>query len=245
MLPFGGAFLPLIASGIGKAVDFFTGQKQQESNTALQREFAQNSIQWKVEDAKKAGLHPLYALGANTTSFQPSLVGSNFGDMGQDVSRAVEQISSEGGRAGNKVADALQLENMGLQNDLLRSQIARLNQGGQVAPPMPSPGQTVDVTLPPEANRSIPPIYVDGKLYLPGRPGTSSSETIESAYGDSIQEAYGWNELLKQFRRNPQVLGSPSQILDQFKGGDIDALMRLWNWLNEVKPYDPERRSVQ
>lgn len=242
MLPFGGAFLPLIASGIGKAVDYFTGRQQQESNTALQREFAQNSIQWKVEDAKKAGIHPLYALGANTTSFQPSLVGSDFGSMGQDVSRAVEQISSEGGRAGSKVADALQLENMGLQNDLLRSQIARLNQGGQVAPPMPRPDQLVDVTLPPEANRSVPPIYDNGRLYLPGMPGTSSSETFESAYGDTAQEIYGMNLLWKQFLNNPKIIGDPWKA---FAGGDFDALARFWEYLQEIKPYDPERRAVQ
>lgn len=36
-------------------------------NIRLQKEFAQNSRQWAVEDAKKAGLHPLYALGGGTT----------------------------------------------------------------------------------------------------------------------------------------------------------------------------------
>ena len=41
-------------------------------NAALQREFAQSGIQWKVADAKKAGLHPLAALGAQTASASPS-----------------------------------------------------------------------------------------------------------------------------------------------------------------------------
>lgn len=40
-------------------------------NANLQREFAQNSIQWKVQDAIKAGIHPLAALGASGYSASP------------------------------------------------------------------------------------------------------------------------------------------------------------------------------
>lgn len=35
---------------------------------AIQREFAQQGIRWKVEDAKAAGLHPLYALGGGSAA---------------------------------------------------------------------------------------------------------------------------------------------------------------------------------
>ena len=68
-----------------------------QQNIALQREFAQHGIQWKVEDAKRAGIHPIYALGSAGASFSP--VSANFtsppsvaADMaavGQDVGRAV------------------------------------------------------------------------------------------------------------------------------------------------------------
>ncbi len=37
----------------------------------MQKEFAQNSIRWRVADAKAAGIHPLYALGASSASFSP------------------------------------------------------------------------------------------------------------------------------------------------------------------------------
>lgn len=68
-------------------------------NNATQREFAQNGIQWKVEDAKKAGIHPLYALGASTASpsfaFQPTgSVQADFGaavDKGYEVMRMHQQ----------------------------------------------------------------------------------------------------------------------------------------------------------
>lgn len=77
-------------------------------NIALQREFAQMGIRWKVEDAKAAGLHPLYALGGSGAAFAPSptLVHGSppevraalqdappqsgyLGTMGQDIGRAL------------------------------------------------------------------------------------------------------------------------------------------------------------
>lgn len=45
-----------------------------DANYNAQKEFAQMGIRWKVADAKAAGIHPLYALGANTVSFSPSYI---------------------------------------------------------------------------------------------------------------------------------------------------------------------------
>ncbi len=55
-----------------------------------------NGIQWRVEDAKKAGLHPLYALGANTASYTPvsqdsSAMGNAVADAGAYLGKAVSQ----------------------------------------------------------------------------------------------------------------------------------------------------------
>lgn len=65
-----------------------------DANAALQREFAQQGIRWKVADAKAAGIHPLYALGASTIGASPVYAGDSglaggIRDMGQDVSRAI------------------------------------------------------------------------------------------------------------------------------------------------------------
>lgn len=70
---------------------------QAAANLAAQKEFAQNGLRWKVEDAKAAGIHPLYALGASTPSFSPVSLGTTpdqsmstaMADMGQNISRAV------------------------------------------------------------------------------------------------------------------------------------------------------------
>lgn len=47
-------------------------ERMNEANLNAQREFAQHGIRWKVEDAKAAGLHPLFGAGLTGASFSPS-----------------------------------------------------------------------------------------------------------------------------------------------------------------------------
>lgn len=115
-------------------------QEANANNAALQREFAQNGIQWKVQDAVKAGVHPIYALGAQTMSAAPSYVGdtsmgSAIAEAGQNISRAVNAGSSVEQRVNTRLTQ-LALERGELENDLLRSQIARNVTTSQ--PPVPS-----------------------------------------------------------------------------------------------------------
>lgn len=137
-------------------------QQQAANNERLQREFAQNGIQWKVEDAKKAGIHPIYALGGSTASFTPSSVNfaadtsmpNALAQAGQDIGRAVHSTRTEKDRMGAMAGTIgkLQVEGLSLDNDAKRLEIAskaaRLR-SDQVGPPMPAstdayllPGQT-------------------------------------------------------------------------------------------------------
>ena len=47
-------------------------QELNERNYQVQKEFYQNSIQWRKQDALSAGINPIYALGASSASFTPS-----------------------------------------------------------------------------------------------------------------------------------------------------------------------------
>lgn len=51
-----------------------------QHDDAMQREFAQNAIQWRVNDAKAAGLHPLFGLQGNNATFSPSAVVGGSGE---------------------------------------------------------------------------------------------------------------------------------------------------------------------
>ena len=61
---------------------------------AQQREFAQQGIRWRVEDAQKAGIHPLYAMGASIPTYSPvsaPLNSNNAADYG--LSAAGQDLS--------------------------------------------------------------------------------------------------------------------------------------------------------
>lgn len=161
-----GALIGAGASLLGGVLGQNSQEKTAARNIALQKEFAQSGIQWKVEDAKKAGVHPLAALGAQTTSFSPVSVGSPLGlgvhNAGQNISQAVHRTMNTDQRT-TQLQAALTLENMGLQNDLLRSQIGRMQQTS--APPMPVGNRWLidgqgETSLPNSSQNPLPGVLV-------------------------------------------------------------------------------------
>lgn len=138
--------------GVGGAIlDKIFGDDSAEKQAELQREFAQNGIRWKVEDAKAAGIHPLYALGASTAQYAPVSVGTDFASQGQNLGRAISAMRTPAEKqdAFAKTVEGLTLEKMGLENDILRQQL-RATQAPGTGPGMPGstliPGQGDAVT---------------------------------------------------------------------------------------------------
>lgn len=138
-----GALVGAGASLIGGLLGKSSTEKANAQNIRLQKQFAQEGIRWKVEDAKKAGIHPLYALGAQTHSFAPAVVGDTalpnaMAEAGQNIGRAIDAKRSGAERvdAYNKTVQDLTLTRMGLENELLASQIRTVNQAGH-PPPLP------------------------------------------------------------------------------------------------------------
>lgn len=138
---------PLISAGASLLGGIFGGnsaKKQQQAQLDLQEDFAKKGIQWRVKDAQKAGIHPLYALGAQTSQFSPiAITGNDFGAgvaaAGQDIGRAIDATRTAGSQAGaiQKTMQDLTVQRMGLENELLSAQIARVKQPSN-PPPMPS-----------------------------------------------------------------------------------------------------------
>lgn len=126
----------------GNILGGLIGNSGKKKEIAMQREFAQKGIQWKVDDAKAAGIHPLYALGAQTHSFQPVGLGEPLGqglaNAGQEMGRAISATQPAAERAYTAKLQALQLQRGELENQLLASQLARVNSPAQVGPPLPS-----------------------------------------------------------------------------------------------------------
>lgn len=120
----GGALIGGVGSAISGLLGNRSSRKQAAAQAALQKEFAQNGITWKVEDAKRAGLHPLAALGAQTVPYQPVTVGQDFSfakDMGQDISRAMMATADA------KQREALAAEQMQMNREAHAANINRIH----------------------------------------------------------------------------------------------------------------------
>lgn len=91
------AALSTIGTGLGLYDAYAQRESQQDANLAnynMQKEFAQHGIQWKVEDAVRAGIHPAVALGAQTHSASPSFIGEESGveGVGDDIQGIAENM---------------------------------------------------------------------------------------------------------------------------------------------------------
>lgn len=110
-----------------------------EANAAAQERYAKEGIRWKVADAKAAGISPEYALGANTTSFNPTYTGSQQGniiaDAGQNIARAAMASEPAESRKINAALQTETLRGMKLDNDIKQSQMTRVNVPGNPAFP--------------------------------------------------------------------------------------------------------------
>lgn len=144
----GGALISGASSLLGGLFGSNSQERANKRNIELQREFAQNGIQWKVADARRAGIHPVVALGAQTASFSPSVVGdTSFGtgvaQAGQDIGRAIQATRSPEQRvdAYSKTVQDLSLQRMGLENSILAAQLAKVSQPA-TGPAMPSATQS-------------------------------------------------------------------------------------------------------
>lgn len=146
-----------IIGGIGSLLGGIFGESGKSKEIKAQKEFAQQGIRWRVEDANAAGIHPLYALGANTTSYQPVGVGESMAaglsNAGQSFGRAIEAKQTVPERGFNQRMMALQLQRGELENQLLASQIARNNQAGQ-PPALPTTSAP---------NAALTPYLLDGQ----------------------------------------------------------------------------------
>lgn len=170
-MPFPLAAASAALSAVGQVADIWGAERDRKA----QKQALQHTIRWRVADAKEAGIHPLFALGAQPMSVSPSYhgIGQGFREMGQDLSRAKmaamdrqERQAAEARATMAAAAEtkrqaplaALEMERAALENDLLRSQIARLN-SAQIGPgganpfgPSAAPGTVVRQPSTPTVN---------------------------------------------------------------------------------------------
>ena len=87
-------------------------QQMNDRNYKAQKEFYQNSIQWRKQDALRAGINPIYALNATSANFSPSFqaTGNNPNDysfLGQSAVQAVSAYQQTQQAKADKASVAL------------------------------------------------------------------------------------------------------------------------------------------
>ncbi|AZL83026.1 DNA pilot protein [Apis mellifera associated microvirus 54] len=177
----------------------------QREMDAFAREQARTMPSAMVEGANRAGIHPLVLFGSGGYQPPSNSVGSlgveqsgnNWGtafmNMGQDVNRAImanksqqerealqaqELARYEEAQENQRKRDAAQTEHMGLQNDLIRTQIKRLEQ--QMIPPKPpSVSGDANVVVKPY-NHLKQSDQIAGKWVSEAAPVTSADREVQS-----------------------------------------------------------------
>lgn len=224
---------PQIASYFGSQADRNAANHAARQNYAQQKEFAQNGIQWKVEDAKKAGIHPLAALGASTATTSGShQVGGgspggdlarSLGDMGQTVSRAVQATAT----ADQRIMSNLQIQNARteLQGKEIDNQIKlnQLNQMNQVGPAFPSANDPHMIPGQGNAMKGVKIVPSESTASEAGRPG------IQAGLINSLQ-----------YTREPHggIGIAPSQQAKERNEDDFIA-ETMWHFKNRLNPPAP------
>lgn len=193
----GGAISMLGSRSAAKKQNQATAEAN-KANRDMQYDFAQNSLQWKTQDAKKAGLHPLAALGAQgyspTIGSMPesaqadySTAASNIGNAisnSQARKQAQQQLNMENSR-NNMVAYAQVRKEMA-QAKLYEAQAGDITQQQLGASALARTGQ--------DQNRDLSLVMPGGTIQ--GNPKHTPTSVVEDEYGGIASEIYGLNRVL-------------------------------------------------
>lgn len=230
-----GEFMDIVVPGVGQAAgEYFDRQANQNHaahvarlNYEQQKEFAKSGIQWKVEDAKKAGLHPLAALGASTASSGGThTVGgesSALASMGQNIGRAISSSSSADQRTMMQLQiqnAKTELEGKEIDNAIKASQLQSMSHTG---PAFPSANDQHLIPGQGNAMRGVKIVPSESTASEVGRPGIQAGLINSLQY---VREPHG------------NIGIAPSQQSKERNEDDFIA-ESLWHLKNRLNPPAP------
>lgn len=225
--------------GSSEAEDAIDEQHWQfQENQKQQREFAQHGVQWRVEDAKAAGLHPLFALGANPASFSPvpggvSFAGSPFGEalgrMGQDISRASLATATPEQRELQRLnIELVKAQIYRTEAEGLAAEARAYGQVGQIGPGMPPQDPNV-YAIPGQVNAGV-------TLGEARSPGAANIVEVKPSEAESYAQgrpdlAAARNPLAATFRGPNGDILLPSKAATEAIESVSESLLQQYMWL--------------
>jgi hypothetical protein len=191
----------------------------------LQKDAMTHGIRWKIADAKAAGINPLFALGAQTSTPSPIHVGSlQAPDMSQTFSRGAGAIG--------KAMNAAIIDRMRLQNTLLEQEVARGDR--DLNNPVVLDGESPANYVIPDISKSVTP-GIEG--------GTGPAQTYRMLEGGGllkipakdVQEAAS-EELVTQTRYALNEIGGAIISIGMINQPHITKV----NFAKKIKKYRPD-----
>lgn len=127
-----------IGGVLGGVLSASASKKAAAAQRAHEIHMAQNQIQYKMQDAKAAGVHPLAALGHQMVLPSPTSVGTpDYSSMGQNIGRAIDATTSKEQKVDDytRAVQSLNLDRMSMENDIIRNNLVAsasrtINQAG-------------------------------------------------------------------------------------------------------------------
>lgn len=179
-------------TAVNAGIGYYNAKKQRQlqertnkENFDFQREFAQNGVQWRVDDAKKAGISPLYGLGASLGSGIPSAQAGDspnipkLSKLPKKYRIAMESLQLEAAKLDNEVKRATILE---IQSQAKRNEADIVFQQKQLSDLVNERSKITGAGKP----RTISPFGYDFEL-----PPGSSAQQIGDEFGDVAEALYG------------------------------------------------------
>lgn len=242
MASFFGSLAGAAGNLIGGLLGKDSAEDQQAANIKMQKQFAQKGIQWKVADAAKAGVHPLYALGASTHSFSPTSVGDPLAgavsDMGQNIGRAIDSGLNSSDRLYRQTVEALTLKRMGLENDLLATKIAAGRQPVIPGSPLGAryvaglEGQGSATVLSDPSGSLVTPVNIAGSTVIP-HTGWSDVEHAQKRYGEPAEWVLAGPTGAADFLNSVRMRARGGMKGFVTRSGKADALRWLYDLITD------------
>lgn len=220
-------------------------RKREFDSYVLQQRAHRENIQPLSDAYKAAGFHPLLSVGQSPTLASAAVnagepnTAARLGEFGQNIGRAAAAYQTADERAYTSTVQNMTLERMGLENELLRSQITRINK--PTNPSIPGSrsnmdGQGIVEMVPHEQVFSAPhdntkeagtitthTFAADGTIV----PSKQMKERIE----DDIISQVLWH-LQNRINRPDDPKGHPGKVWDNFKQ----------KYVNPPKSWVPHKR---
>lgn len=251
-----GGFASNLPGWVGPAASVVTsllgGKESRDANEeaisraeAFQREFAQHGVRWRVEDAKAAGVHPVYALGAQLPAASPIAFADS---MGPAISEAGQNIASGIAARGTRqdrllaqytlAAAKAQLRESDARIGLLEAETALARNQAIAAKPFPSlgddgflEGQVVDEAKAAEAARGLVEV---SPAVMPSRSKVDSGLVAGTPAGMREFELPGGFKVLlpseSQGTMSEAVESVSESILTQYGVLAENVRHYGWNW---------------